>query len=345
MISKKLLYFIILVFINTLPCFSGGPYMFENGFYYMWSDADVYNEPDFFSDIIGKVHFNTRVEILGIRENFEHPDNNNNYDYWYKVDVNGYIGYIFGRYICSEKIEYIAWNGIKYIFLLHYSSSRCDIDDDTIKIIIDGNEISFASPTNKNLEKNKYFEYISIYGDKYYYEEWFFYENNVFTLISHNYVNHLLVFQYTLNNFGIESVRIHWYWATKGGEYDDSINLKWDNEKQIYYEIEETFEEQSWVKYRIMSMYSTYNEEDICGMEDIIEYIYEIINHDNENHSEISEIKNSGHFRKIEPLKTLFLDKVANKIMSNKKITYGVILFLLGIFIFVIINGKRKNKS
>jgi hypothetical protein len=242
--KKEPIIFVILVFINILPCFSGGPYMFENGFYYMWSDANVYNEPDFLSDIIGKVHFNTQVEILSCTGK-DDSDNNDDGDYWYKVNVNRSIGYIFGRYFCSERIEHIDRNGLKYLFLLHYSGARYIsgdtyayfIRDDTIKILIGGNDINFVSPTNKNLEENKYFEYTSHYNkeNKYYYVEWFFPEDNVFTLISDNY-GHLLIFQYTLNNFGIESVRINWYWGNKGGEYDDFITLKWDNEKQIYYE-------------------------------------------------------------------------------------------------------------
>jgi hypothetical protein len=56
-----------------------------------------------------------------------------------------------------------------------------------------------------------------------------------------------------------------------------------------------------------------------------------------------SEIKDNDNFKKIKLSKTIFLDKIVNKIMSNKKIIYGVILFLLGIFIFCIYKGKRKN--
>ena len=324
--KKEPVIFVILVLVNTLPCFSGGPYVLEKGFHYMWSDADVYNEPDFISGIIGKVYFNTRVEILDCIENYQH-DNNNDYNYWYKVNVNGSVGYIFGRYFCSERIEHTDRSGMKYIFLLYYATHNSlysKISDDTIRIIIDGNEINFISPTSKNIERNSYFDYASIYNiNGYAYEEWFFPDYNVFTLIS-DYIGHLRVFQYTFNNFGVESVRINWHWGDKAGEYNDSIILEWDNEKQVYYEIEETIKEQ----------FIEEREEK--------KDTYETINRDNWNYSEIED---SGYLKEIKLSKTPFLDKAAGKIMSNKIFTYGLILFLLGIFLFCIFIQKRRKKG
>lgn len=323
---------VFLFFITVLPCFSGGPYILEKGFHYMWSDADVYNEPDFSSDIIGKVHFNTRVEILTYIEIYAH-DNNNDYDYWYKVKVNESIGYIFGRYFSSERIAHIDQNGIEYVLLLYYSSSNSMysiISDKTIKIIIDGNEINFVSPAiGVGVgDGNIYLDSSSGNGN-YAYTNWYIQENFLVLIYDEETIyenqNEKHIFRYVFNGHDLEKVYVNWYWGDKGGDYTDVILLKWDTEKQIYYEIEETIEEQF-----------VEEKEERKDSDEIIK-----INRDAVNYPEIEE---SGYFNETKRSKNYILDDIVNKIISNK-IIIGSTLFLLGIFIFVFINYKQKKRK
>ena len=306
--------FLIIIYFNIIfPCFSGGPYILENGFYYLWSDANVYSEPKFSSNIINNVSFNTRVEVLDYIDNYER-DINNYWDYWYKVDINNSVGYIFGRYFTHEKIEHTDQNGNKYIIYIHYigqnSYNGGTFDTESIKIFLNNNEISLIFP---ELHFNNKI-YIENYSRNYIYNfsiyELNIYDNNIFFPVHHN--DGEGVCKFIFNNNCIDILSINHSWSDKVGNYNSSLILKWDDENKYYYEIENNSNK--------LHSESEYFLNKKLNTDEDLNY-----------HEQVNNLNSIN----VKPIKSTFI---------NKYITFSIVL-LIGIIVFILYIKKKKVKN
>jgi len=242
---NKHLFFLILFLIAVFPCFSGGPYELENGFYYMWMDADVYDKPDFSSNIIKNVKFNTKVEVLDCISKFDHNIDNIG-DYWYIVNIDSSEGYIFGSNFTHKIIEHFDKYGNEYIIYIHFwgqNSEGIFFNTNTIKIFLNNKEIPVVFPDFRLRENIEIEDYSKNSDYSFSFSDFDFY-NNIF-MFSFDYLwgNSIYRFTFRFNNTGVNFLRINHNWGYNNDvQYSDSVLLKWDNENNIYYEVEDGLE-------------------------------------------------------------------------------------------------------